>query len=81
LTKFKGKHNGRYNTSEGTVPVKELITFLKKQSPVQQLKWNNNLMLAAKDWQKEQGPTGKTGHVSANGKSTPSSRVRKYMKW
>jgi hypothetical protein len=72
---------GRLRTNEGKPAVDELITALKKQKPVQQLKWNDNLMKAARDWAQTQGPSGGTGHVSADGKSTPSSRVKKYMKW
>jgi len=80
-SKFKGKVIGNLRTREGKPAVDELVAALKKQKPVGQLKWNDNLMKAAKDWADIQGPTGGMGHVSKDKKSTPSTRIRKYMKW
>jgi len=78
-TKFKGNVIGNLRTREGKKAVDELVAVLKKQKPTTQLKWNENLMKAARDWAAVQGKSGAMGHVLGN--STPSSRVKKYMKW
>jgi len=49
-TKFKGNVIGNLRTREGKKAVDELVAVLKKQKPTTQLKWNENLMKAARDW-------------------------------
>lgn len=61
-------------TREGVAAVDEAIRFLDAQKPLQPLKSDTTLALAARDWAQAQGPRGGRGHLAANGRG-PGDRV------
>ena len=60
---------GWMRTKEGVPAVLEFQNFLKKQKPIHQLKWSDELMLSSKDHVKDCASTGKTGHTGTDGSS------------
>jgi uncharacterized protein YkwD len=67
IVRYPGNPNG-LRTEEGVAAVDEAIAFLMKQTPLRPISHSDLLALAASDHVREQGPRGKTGHASADGK-------------
>lgn len=63
-------------TSEGTRAVDEAIRFLERQAPLPPIGPADLLARAARDHVREQGPSGATGHYSADG-ANPRDRVKR----
>ena len=57
-------------TKEGQAAVKEAIEFLKKQQPVEALRWSEDVAKAAKDHFEDIGPKGLIQHEGSDGKTT-----------
>lgn len=66
-------------TQEGAAPVKELIEFLRKQTPLKPLKFAKDLTAYSCKHVKDQGATSQTGHSATDGTSF-SDRIAKLMK-
>lgn len=79
---FKGRivrypgNPGGLRTAEGTRAVDEAIRFLERQPPLAPIEPAPLLARAARDHVREQGPSGRTGHVSADG-ANPRARVQR----
>ncbi len=67
-------------TREGVSAVDEALKFMDLQHPLGALKFSGGMTLGARDHVREQGATGGTGHISANGTS-PGDRVDRHGKW
>ncbi len=66
-------------TQEGTSAVDEAILFVRKTRPVPTLQFSPALTLAARDFVRDQGMRGTTGHYSSDGKN-PFQRMERYGK-
>src|SRR6218665_1913841 len=75
VVRYPGNPDG-LRTSEGTRAVDEAIRFLERQAPLQPIAPADLLARAARDHVREQGPSGATGHYSADG-GNPRTRVQK----
>ncbi|HPF51747.1 MAG TPA: CAP domain-containing protein [Draconibacterium sp.] len=67
-------------TVEGVRALNECVQELKRMSARPLLYPNNELSMAARDHQRDQQRSGKTGHVGNNG-SKMKDRVEKYGRW
>jgi uncharacterized protein YkwD len=67
-------------TNEGESAVRELIGFLASAAPVSPLVPSDGMSRAARDHQRDQARSGKTGHTGADG-STPFARLNRYGAW
>lgn len=76
LLKRPGKVTLR--TKEGADAVKEAIEFLEKQTPIQPLRWCDEIAQASKDHASDIGPKGLIQHDSSDGKTGVKERLRKY---
>jgi uncharacterized protein YkwD len=72
---YPGNPDG-LRTSEGTRAVDEAIRFLERQAPLAPIAYAELLARAARDHVRDQGPTGATGHISADG-ANPRTRVQR----
>jgi uncharacterized protein YkwD len=72
---YPGNPDG-LRTSEGTKAVDEAIRFLERQAPLAPIDSAPLLARAARDHVRDQGPTGATGHISADG-ANPRDRVQR----
>lgn len=83
LANFKGKTiwmpgvKVGENTEEGPAAVVEAIEFLKKMTPIRELRWSAELAKASRDHVNDQGPKGATGHEGSDG-SDPWQRISRY---
>ena len=68
------------STYEGIDAVKEAITFLQIQEPVEELIYKNELTKAAKDHAIDIGSHGLTGHEGSKG-NLLIDRIEKYIEW
>lgn len=73
-------NNKPIRTREGVRALNECVRVLKKQSPKPIIQASKRLTLAAKDHQKDQSKTGKTGHIGSD-RSTFRTRIERYAKW
>lgn len=64
-------------TKEGVEAVLEAIQYLNSVSPIQPLRWCEEISLASKDHAKDIGPKGLIQHDSTDGKGVKD-RLRKY---
>ena len=76
LLKRPGKVTLR--TKEGADAVKEAIEFLEGQTPIQPLRWCDEIAQASKDHASDIGPKGLIQHDSSDGKTGVKERLRKY---
>lgn len=67
-------------TTEGTAAVDDAIRFLERASPLPPLTRSAALDRAATDHVRDQGRTGRTGHVGADG-SEPQGRMARHGRW
>ena len=68
-------------SNEGPAAVLEAIEFLKKQQPVQTLRWSPEMAMAARDHTVDTGGKGlMTGHEGSDGSDT-SDRLERYGHW
>lgn len=67
-------------TEEGPKAVKECIAELKKAKAVPPLKPSKGMSKAAKDHNRDQGPSGRTGHQGFDN-SDPFKRMNRYGTW
>lgn len=67
-------------TNEGVKALNECVNVLKKASPLPIMQPSKGLSLAAKDHQKDQAITGKTGHTGGD-RSDMKERVERYGEW
>lgn len=67
-------------TEEGWPAVAEAILFLENTKPVGRLKLLPGLCNSARAHVRDQGESGKVGHVGSNG-STPGIRINQYGEW
>jgi uncharacterized protein YkwD len=65
-------------TKEGVDAVNEAIKFLQNQTPIQPLRWCDEIAMASKDHATDIGPKGLIQHDSSDGKSGVKERLRKY---
>ena len=82
-TKFDGnlyKREGKVTlrTKEGIDAVNEAIEFLNKTTPIQPLRWCEEIAQASKDHATDIGPKGLIQHDSSDGKTGVKERLRKY---
>ncbi len=82
---FRGKELRRPEniiilTKEGVSAVDEAIGFLRRAKPCPPLELSRGMSQGARDHVKEQGPSGATGHDSADG-GKPWDRVSRYGEW
>ncbi|WP_044120956.1 CAP domain-containing protein, partial [Staphylococcus aureus] len=75
IVRYPGNPGG-LRTAEGTRAVDEAIRFLERQPPLAPIEPAPLLARAARDHVREQGPSGRTGHVSADG-ANPRARVQR----
>jgi len=64
-------------TKEGVDAVTEAIEFLKSLTPIQPLRWCEEISMASRDHAKDIGPKGLIQHDSTDGKGVKD-RLRKY---
>ena len=76
LLKRQGKVT--LKTKEGVDAVNEAIEFLKSLTPIQPLRWNEEISLASQDHARDIGPKGLIQHDSSDGKTNVKDRLRKY---
>ena len=67
-------------THEGPIAVKEAISYLEEQLPLDELLLSEEVRKAAQDHADDLGFTGLTSHTGSDG-STMSQRIGKYGKW
>jgi uncharacterized protein YkwD len=67
-------------TNEGKAAYEECINFLKKQSPLGELKLDDHLSRASQDHADDIGPKGITGHTGSDG-SSADDRISRYLEW
>ena len=67
-------------TYEGIQGIKDTIEFLKNQKPVKELKYSEELSLAARDHVIDIGENNLYGHKGSN-KNTLNDRIEKYIEW
>jgi uncharacterized protein YkwD len=67
-------------TDEGVAAVRELVRFLASAAPVLPLAPSQGMSMAARDHQRDQARSGKTGHTGADG-SDPFARMNRYGSW
>ena len=67
-------------TNEGVTALHECVRVLKKAGPMPLMQPSIGLSLAAKDHQKDQGKTGKTGHAGSD-RSNMQQRIERYGEW
>lgn len=67
-------------TYEGIQGIKDTIEFLKNQKPVKELKYSEELSLAARDHVLDIGEKSLHGHIGSN-KSNLNDRIEKYIEW
>jgi len=67
-------------TNEGPEAFREAIKFLNTQKPLDELKVDDNLCLAAQDHLLDIAPKGLVSHESSNGRNV-SDRIEKYCEW
>lgn len=67
-------------TYEGVQGIKDTIDFLKMQKPVKELKYSEELSLAARDHVIDIGENSLYGHIGSN-KNTLNDRIEKYIEW
>lgn len=72
---YPGNPDG-LQTAEGVRAVDEAIDFLERQRPLEPIAPAELLGRAARDHVRAQGPTGATGHISADG-ANPRTRVQR----
>lgn len=72
---YPGNPDG-LQTAEGVRAVDEAIAFLERQQPLPPIEPAPLLAHAARDHVRAQGPTGATGHISADG-ANPRTRVQR----
>jgi len=72
---YPGNPDG-LRTEEGVRAVDEAIRFLERQAPLEPIAPATLLARAARDHVREQGPSGATGHYSADG-ANPRDRVQR----
>lgn len=65
-------------TQEGQSAVEEAQDFLSGQKPLAELRWNNDIAEAAKEFVAQVGPEGIVGHQGTDG-SSPEERVKKHF--
>ncbi|NIJ64320.1 uncharacterized protein YkwD [Sphingomonas leidyi] len=75
IVRYPGNPDG-LRTAEGTRAVDEAIRFLERQPPLEPIEPSALLARAARDHVREQGPSGRTGHISADG-GNPRARVQR----
>ncbi len=75
IVRYPGNPDG-LRTNEGTRAVDEAIHFLERQAPLEPIEPSALLARAARDHVREQGPSGRTGHISADG-GNPRVRVQR----
>lgn len=75
IVRYPGNPDG-LRTTEGTRAVDEAIRFLERQPPLEPIEPSTLLARAARDHVREQGPSGRTGHISADG-GNPRARVQR----
>ena len=66
-------------TKEGAPAVLEAIEYLSKLQPVRELKWNNELYVAAREHVQDIGPKGLVQHESSDNTSVKE-RLKRYGK-
>lgn len=76
LLKRPGKVTLR--TKEGVEAVNEAIKFLQEASPVEPLRWMEEVGNAARDHAEDIGPKGLIQHDSSDGRTGVKERMRKY---
>lgn len=76
IVRYPGNPDG-LRTTEGTRAVDEAIRFLERQPPLEPIEPSALLARAARDHVREQGPSGRTGHISADG-GNPRVRVQRH---
>ena len=83
IDEYTFEDNGlRIRTVEGKTAVLETIAYLDAQIPITEpLTPSKGLALAAKDHVLDLGPKGTLGHMSSDGVTTASDRVRRYGVW
>ena len=67
-------------TYEGIQGIKDTIEFLKNQKPVNELKYSEELSMAARDHVLDIGENNLHGHIGSN-KSNLNDRIEKYVEW
>lgn len=67
-------------TQEGVSALHECVKVLKQASPLPLMLASKGLSLAAKDHQKDQAKTGKTGHTGSD-RSGMKERIERYGEW
>jgi len=67
-------------TYEGIQGIKNAIEFLKNQKPVHELKYSEELSMAARDHVLDIGENNLNGHIGSN-KSNLNDRIEKYIEW
>jgi uncharacterized protein YkwD len=67
-------------TNEGKAAYEECINFLKKQSPLGELKFDDHLSRASQDHADDIGPKGITGHTGSDG-SSADDRISRHLEW
>jgi len=67
-------------TYEGISGIKDTIEFLKNQKPVNELKYSEELAMAARDHVLDIGENNLQGHIGSN-KSNLNDRIEKYTEW
>lgn len=67
-------------TAEGISAWEEAIAFLRSQPPAPELKWNDNIVKAARDHAEDIGPKGLETHTGTDG-SKVGDRLDRYGKW
>lgn len=67
-------------TNEGITALHECVRVLKKVRPLPLMQPSKGLSLAAKDHQKDQSKTGKTGHTGGD-RSDMKNRIERYGEW
>ena len=67
-------------TYEGIQGIKNAIEFLKNQKPVHELKYSEELSMAARDHVLDIGENNLSGHIGSN-KSNLNDRIEKYIEW
>ncbi|MBN8810932.1 MULTISPECIES: CAP domain-containing protein [unclassified Sphingomonas] len=77
IVRYPGNPDG-LRTAEGTRAVDEAIRFLERQPPLEPIEPSALLARAARDHVREQGPSGRTGHISADG-GNPRARVQRRV--
>ena len=78
----RGNHRPTMRTRDGVEAVKEAIEFLRKQTPMQSIRWSNELYEAAKAHVEDIGPKGMISHESSSFPNQPGvpakERLKKY---